>query len=270
MMSNLQETFGWVSSIITMTTFISPIIPFINVFKGKLKYENTPTLLIGTGYCYCVAWYCYGLYYENSQLKFCNMVGIIIYLFLIIIYLAYETKKYLFDAILNALILFNGTWAAYKAIGGFMTDLELLENICIGATCAFNICPLILIYKVIKEKNYKVIPEFTAIVTISGGICWIIYGIMKANNFFANCQILGIILSVAQIIISKIYKKKYPIVEQIHENPTIDFEIARTDDVSNKNENSSDDKTDEDDEETVKIKRKPAVIASKNEKGKPK
>ena len=265
-MSSLIETFGWLSAILTMTTFVSPIAPFIKVVKGKLEYENTPTFLIGTGYCNCFAWYCYGIYYENPQLKFCSIIGVIVYLIFIIIYLAYETKKYLFDAILNALILLNGTWAAYRTLAGLLTELELLEKVCIGTTCAFNIYPLYLIYKVVREKNHKLISDFTAIGTIASGFFWIVYGLRKANYFFVKWQILGIVVSIAEISVYYIYKNKFPVSDQINEIPTVDIEITGNEEANNKNADTVDiiaDKIDDDADETDKIKEKPVEISSK-------
>ena len=266
-MWHLDAYIGTIATIVNIVTFLFSIIPFINVFKGKLDYEETPTLIISTGYCNCVAWYFYSLFCVSFPLKFCNMAGIIIYLSLIIIYLAYETKKYILHAFLNAIILFNGTWVIYRELTAFLTEVELLENICMGTTFGCCFCSLFLIYKVIKEKNYRVISEITTIGTILSGIIWVVYGIMDNEKFFLKCQILRIMISIAEIVVIKIYKKKYPIVEYIHVTPTIDIEINRNSKIINKNVKNADvvsDKIDEDAEETDKIKKKPVVIIYKS------
>ena len=256
--------FGWVASIMSIITFLFPIMPFVNVVKGKLDFENTPSLLVFTGYCNCVAWYFYGYFYENLTIKFCNIVGLIIYLLLIIIYLAYETKKYLLDSILNALIVFNGTWAAHRALSGALTELNILENICFITTCACCIYPLFLIYKVIRVKNYNVIPEITVIGSIISEICWVVSGLINDNHFFVKCHIVRIFVSIAEISISVIYKKQFPTPGQIHDSGTLDIEVAGTDDASNKNLDTVVVRMDADAEEIEKIKEKPAIALSKS------
>ena len=262
-MVKIDSILGSSALVITIATFLYPIMPFIKVIKGKLNYENTPTLLITTGYCYCLAWYFYGLFYESNRIEYCYIVGIIIYLLLIIIYLAYETKKYLLDAILNGLIIFNGTWAAYRSLAGVLTDLPLLKKVCIGTTCGYCIYPLFSIYKVIREKNYNHIPIITAIGTILSGICWIIYGLMNDYTFFSKCQILGICVSILEIAVSIIYKKMYPIIGQVHDVSTIEIDVADNEETSNKNKDITAVKIDYDAEETEKIKEKPVVVVSK-------
>ena len=263
----LDACIGTIATIINIITFLFSIIPFFNAFKGKLDYEKTQTLIISTGYCNCVAWYFYSLFYVNFPLKFCNLAGIIIYLSLIIIYLAYETKKYILHAFLNAFILFSGTWIVYRELTAFLTEVELLENICFGTTCGCCFCSLFFIYKVIKEKNYRVISEINIIGTILSGIIWVIYGIMDEKQFFLKCQILRTMVSIAEIVVIKIYKKRYRTIEYIHEIPTVDIEINRNVVKSNKNANSADIvsyKIDEDAEETDRIKEKPVVIIYKS------
>ena len=269
MLASIREPFGWISSILTLTTFIYPIIPFIHVVKGKLNFENTPTLLICGGYCNCFAWYCYGVYFENVQIKFCNMIGAGIYLLLIVIYLAYETKKYLCDAILNALIVFNGTWAAYRALTGMMTELELLEKVCIGTTLGFSVYPLVLIYKTLRKKNNQTIYTYAGIRVVASGACWTIYGLIKANHFFAKWQAIGIVVPILEILLSKYFQKKRS--GRVQELSAVDVEISANEEVDSKNVDTIDivDETkNEDSEETDKMTKNPVVIVATNDENK--
>ena len=257
-MTSFEDILGWIGAIINVSIFLFPAIPFINVFKGKLNYENTPMMQIFTGYCNCFAWYYFAYFYHYDQIKICNIIGLISYLLLITTYLAYETKKYLVDAILNALLIFNGTWAAYKALNDVLTTWETIENVCFGTTCVYNIYHLHLIYRVIKEKNYKIIPVKTAIASILSGICWIIFGISYLNYIISKCHAIGILVSVAEIVVCHIYKKKYQSIEQISEIDTIGIENYGSDEGGNKIMKTVPVKLDDDEDD--KIKQKPVVI----------
>ena len=64
----------------------------------------------------------------SDQLKYTYIIGSGINLVLMIIYLAYEVKKYLVDSILNTLILITDTLALYRALTIIIDDdmIELL------------------------------------------------------------------------------------------------------------------------------------------------
>ena len=149
-----QEIFGWVATCLTMCFFISPIIPFINVLKGKLRYEDTPIVVISASYVNCFCWYIYGDMIFSDQIKICNMIGAISSLLLICVYLIYEIKAYTIDAILNALIVISGSFTLYRAISIMIDSSNVLGKICIGASCVVFLSPIHLIIRVIKKKNY--------------------------------------------------------------------------------------------------------------------
>ena len=159
-METVQECFGWAATAITVLSFLSPVFPYINVLKGKLNFEDTPAVLVTTCYVYYFCWYIYGDMIFSDQIKYCYMIGGIVNLVLMIIYLAYEVKKFLVDSILNTLILITGTWALYRALTIIIDDDRIVGKICIGTSCIVFLSPIQIIYKVIKEKNYILIPIY--------------------------------------------------------------------------------------------------------------
>ena len=104
----LEDLFGWVGAFLTITFFISPVIPFINVFKGQLDYGDTPTDLIGINYSNCLVWYIYGSLLNSPQIKTSSIIGFFSSLLFMIIYLSYEIRKNIIDGVLNILIIFTG------------------------------------------------------------------------------------------------------------------------------------------------------------------
>ena len=259
-MDTVQECFGWAAACLTVCYYVGPAIPFINVLKGKLNFEDTPGVFVTCCYINCFIWYIYGDIIFSDQIKISNMVSAGFSLFLMIIYLAYELKKYLIDAILNTLIVITGTWAVYRSLTILIDDDRIIGKICIGTTIIVYLTPIQIIYRIIKEKNYNLIPVYSAWVYLFACISWVVYGIL-INDFYVVCpHIAGIILSLIQIIVFLHYKRKYPGIGEREFSSTIGIETSGNEE-SKKEETPI--KIDEDNQ--PKGKDKPVKIISKLE-----
>ena len=256
-MINIEEIFGWVATCLTMCFFISPVIPFINVFKGKMSYEDTPAIIITTGYANCFCWYIYGTMIHSEQVKLCNMIGAISSLILIFIYLIYEIKKYTIDAILNLLIIITGSYAAYNALTIMIDDQSILGKICNCTSIIVFLSPIQLIYRVIKENIYFLIPIYTAYISFIASSCWVLYGISFKNFYIIFPNSFGIILAVVQVIVYFNYKNKF---QNFEDNTSIGIESTGTEE--GKKEDSTTVKIDEENQSNQK--EKPVKIVSKN------
>ena len=260
-MDKVQEIFGWVATGLTMCFYISPIIPFINVFRGKLNYEDTPAIIISTSYVNCFCWYIYGDMIFSDQIKMCNLIGAISSLVLICIYLAYEVRKYTVDAILNALIIITGSYAVYRGLTIIIDDDAIIGKICNCTSLIVFLSPIQLIIRVIKEKNYNLIPIYTAWVSLASTSCWVTYGAFITDLYVIFPNAIGILLAIIQIIVFLNYKRKYPGIGDRESSSTID--IVTTGNDEGKKEESSNIK--EDDENEKNIKEKPVKIVGKGE-----
>ena len=252
-MESLEDVFGWVATCLTMCFYISPIIPFINVFKGKLSYEDTPAVLVSASYVNCFCWYIYGDMIFSDQVKICNGIGAISSLCLICVYLVYEIRKYTLDAILNALIIITGSYAVYRGLTIVVDDDAIIGKICNCTAIIVFLSPIQLIYRVLKENNnYHLIPIYTAWVSIFSTGCWIMYGILIKDIYIMIPNVVGLLLGIVQIVIFMIFKRKYPTLsDRERDTSTIDIE-----------NNSIDDKKDysKGDEENNNTKEKPVKI----------
>lgn len=162
-MDNLEDIFGWAALCLNMCIYLTPVLPFINVLKGKVSYEDTPGVLVSATYVNCFCWYIYGDMIFSDQVKICNCIGAIISLCLIVIYLVYEIRKFTLDAILNALIIITGSYATYRGLTIVVDDDAVIGKICNVTAIIVFLNPMYLIYKVIREKNnYILIPIYTA------------------------------------------------------------------------------------------------------------
>ena len=260
-MDKAQEIFGWVATSLTMCFYISPVIPFINVFKGKLNYEDTPIIVISASYVNCFCWYIYGEMIFSNQIKICNMIGAISSLILICIYLIFELKTYAIDALLNALIIITGSLALYRGLLYTINDDSIIGKICNGTSIVVFLSPIQLIYRVIKEKNYFLIPIYTAYVSFIASSCWVTYGVFIKDIYVILPNIIGILLAIIQIIVYTNYKRKYPSIGEKEMSSTIGIENIGNDE--GKKDESTNIKVDENSQNNAK--EKPVKIILKND-----
>ena len=225
-METFQEITGWIGCGITVLSFIFPIFPYLNVLRGKISFEDTPAVYVTTCYVNYFCWYVYGDMIFSDQLKYAYIIGSGINLILMIIYLAYEVKKYLVDSILNTLILITGTWALYRALTIIIDDDRIVGKICIGTSCIVFLSPIQVIYKVIKEKNYNIINILNSWLVLLYGICWVIYGVLITEFYVVFPFAIAIILSLVEIIIYISYKRKYPTIGEKDFSSTIGIETT--------------------------------------------
>ena len=102
-MEIIQDCIGWLAATITVLSFIPPVFPYLKVIKGKLSFEDTPGLFVTISYVNNFCWSIYGDMIFSDQIKYCYMIGGGINIVLMVIYLAYEVKKYLVDSIFKYL-----------------------------------------------------------------------------------------------------------------------------------------------------------------------
>ena len=267
-METIQECFGWAAAGLSICSFIFPVFPYINVLRGRLNFEDTPAVFVTTSYVNYFCWYIYGDMIFSDQIKYSYMVGSIINLILMIIYLIYEIRKYLVDTILNTLILITGTWALYRALTIIIDDDRIVGKICVGLSCIVFISPVQILYKVLREKNYHLIPIYNCWISFLFSICWVVYGVFITDFYVVFPNALCIVLSLVQIIVYVNFSKKYPTIGQKEFgssfgqkdfSSTIGIETTSGDDIK-KGDNAI--KIDEDSE--IKGKEKPVEISNKN------
>lgn len=211
---NVKDLFGWAATILTAGFYISLITPFFNIFKGIISYKDAPIVIIIISYINCIIWVIYGTMIHSNQIKACNTVGGISTLILIIIYLAYEIRKYCLNSIIYVLILVIGSIIIFKFLTVIINDAQIIGKICVMAKFFVFISPVQLIYRVIKEKNYILIPIYASFVSFLSCICWVSYGFFINDFNVVIPNAIGLILALIQFYVYFFYKKKYPNLSQ--------------------------------------------------------
>ena len=256
-METVQECLGWAAACLTVCYYMAPVIPFINVLKGKLNFEESPVIYVTTCYVNCFIWYIYGDMIFSDQMKLSNMVAAISCFILLVIYLIYEIRKYLIDSILNALILGSGTWAIYRAFTIVIDDDRIVGKILIVTQFIVYFSPAQIIYRVIKDKNYIMIPIYSAWVYLFACIAWVIYGVLITDIYIIFPFVIGIILCLIQIIIFLNFKRKFPTIGEREFTSTIGIESTGNEETKKEEEIKIDDQP--------QGKEKPVKIVSKAE-----
>jgi len=254
-MENVQEGFGWLATGLSICGFISPIFPYLNVLRGRLSFEETPAVLVTTSYVNYFCWYVYGDMIFSDQIKYCYIIGSCINLVLMVIYLVYEIRRFLVDTILNTLILVTGTWALYRALTIIIDDDRIVGKICVGTSCIVFLNQVQIVYKVLKDRNYNLIPIYNCWIALFSSICWVVYGIFITDFYLVFPNAILIILSLVQVIVYINFSRKYPPPGKAEFSSTIGIETTPNDEIK-KEETPI--KIDEENE--VKGKEKPVKI----------
>lgn len=247
-----QELVRWFVTCLTTGFYISLILPFFSIFRGKLRYENAPIFVIVISYINCFIWIIYGNMISSNQIIISNIIGGISSLTLIFIYLIYEIKKYLIDSILNISILILGTIFIYKILIILIKDAKIIEKICITTRLFAFISPIQLVYRVIKENNYILIPILTSYISFLSCIFSVLYGFFIKDIYVVIIYSLGILLALVQFYVYSYYKRKNKNFDE--NNSTIDFENYSDEYKKDVNSINIDEKINE------KLKEKPVKI----------
>ena len=209
--------FGWAALGLTILFHLLPIVSIINYIGKKTNFENIPIYRIITSYVNCLIWHFYGWLLFNDIIKYAYTAGGIISLFLIIIYLLNELKKYFIDTILNCIILIIGTLCTFEWFGHIILDKYIVGKVCVATSIIVTLTECSDVYVSIKERNYLCIRVNYSIISFPAQFCWIIFGFIIRNYYIIISNLIGIISNVIQIIVYIYIKKEYPIINVINE-----------------------------------------------------
>lgn len=249
----IQEIGGWTGAILTLYSFIPPIYPYISLLKGKINYEETPGAYVFLHYINYICWYSLGELLFIDQLKITYFIGSIIFLTLMLIYLYYEIRHYLFDTILNLLIILAGTFCLYVGFTIILDDDKFTSKFVLWSSLVTYFFNIQIIYKVNKYKNYTLINMKSAIISFIASLGWIDYGYFIFEYYIMYPHIVNCFILFIMMIEYFIYKKIYSINVDKYA-PSLGIEVHNNNNISNGNIN---------DDEFEKIKARPVKIIEK-------
>jgi len=244
MIMDLEDTFGWIGCFLSTCFFLVELIPFINIIRGKVYFEDSPGFFMSASYANCFLWMIYGDLVFSETIKTTNMIACLICFVAMIIYLIYERKKFLLDSILNFLIIFMASWAVFKYLSIEVDDDRVVGKLCFCSSCIIYIYFYYIIYRVVKEKNYMLIGFNHITIYFVNSMIWIFYGIVTNDFYVILPNSMGTFLSLIQVIIYIKYESKYPLLSGN------DFTDVKNNEDNKKEENvDKEDKKDKEDKE---------------------
>ena len=202
----IKSIFGWIGFTISIYFYLSPVVPFIKVVKGEIKYKDAPFILLLCNIMNCIMWIDYGLVKNTFLVYFTCAIGGAITLIWITIYLIFLGKKIFLICLLSNLLLMGLIFG--------ITYLFYIINIEITgyAALVFNVLMLISpgekIFTVIKTGKYELIPIFSTIGSLLNSGCWLLFGIFQNDLKLIIPNGLGLFFSIIQVLVYYIYYKK--------------------------------------------------------------
>ena len=189
-----------ISTVISVLFTLTPIIPFVEVFQRKAKIDILPDVMLFS--------------HLLSKLLLCsvcvikkNLIFFIIYTFSILatsifltlylfLYFKQIYKKILlcfFLLLIIEIFIFIGTV--------FIENVEVISFLEMIFDIIMYISPGKNIFRVIKERNSKLLPIYSLIIMILLSGCWVIYGISNQLVFLIISNSVGLFFSIVYTLI---------------------------------------------------------------------
>ena len=175
-MVDLADIFSTSGTIISFILSFTPIFPFIKVFKKEEKIDILPEGLLLTLILNRIVWGSVWILTERKIALLNSVLGVgVCDIFVFLYFYLYFNRTYLKTFISSViLIIIEGGILYLALLWGNHTALSYIAMV-------FNVMMFISpgqkIVRVIREKNYKLIPIYSTIINILCSSCWLGYGI---------------------------------------------------------------------------------------------
>ena len=212
---NTFEIFGWTAASISILLYSSPIIEYIKLCKGKIRYNDTPNLKVLFNYITCINWLIYAYLLENKHMFVCYLSGSFFSIIWVITYLVILAKIKILKSFLFATILLAYTLLSYLLFALLLKNVDIYGYICVSLSLFSLVHPFTILKKAIKFRNYKYIPIKLCLLSLVGTTSWIIYGFMIINFHIIIPNFIGMITTLILMFIWNIFKKRRPYAEEV-------------------------------------------------------
>lgn len=211
----LSNFLGWIGATISTLFYISPSLQFYKLWKKKIKYNEINSLILIVNYFSCIIWLIYGYSIKCIQIEVSNGIGAIVNLAWSWIYAVYLGHDHI-----NLALFFTMGLSAISFIIYIL--LAIVINKAIGQVCLV-LCSLSylsmskVLFEVFRTKNYQLIQIYSSILNVIGCAGWSLYGLLPLNFVILVPNLVGFAISLALIMIWRLYKGKKPLVERVRD-----------------------------------------------------
>ena len=239
-----KEIFGWIGAALSIFFFIGPLTLVIETFKGKRNYKDMNPYMLFINMSNCVLWVAYGLRLGELQMYVTNGTGTAFSLVWISFYLYFLAEKkplltvfYLilfYDIYLEVFYIFFKL-VGEKAITGYIV---LVINVVMYAAPGYKI------FLALKNSDHTLLPIHISFIALASSACWFIYGLYISNPSTYVPNGMGVVFSVAQVVVyfiaksrGKNLKKEAPKENAV---PTTEMGVAKKEDVQEDRKQTAD------------------------------
>ncbi|CAI5744516.1 unnamed protein product [Peronospora destructor] len=195
-------------------TLFASLLPDIQVVHRHKSTANMPSALpILSMMANCVAWGLYGVLIDDYfPLVGTNIVGLILSLFYLVVYYYYTTNKgsLSFDILVTTLLLLGLVLYPFMATKDGVkqeTIQDIVGFLTVTTSCIMFGSPLILVKRVIQERNTNLLP--LTMITTGAVACalWLVYGLLLEDAFIIVPNATNLLLSIVQLGLFCIYPR---------------------------------------------------------------
>lgn len=195
-----------IGNILGIIFFIMPAFMMIETWKTK-ETQKVPYFLFIFTTLNCEFWMIYGIIKQKMAIYLGNAFGVITNHFYVLIFIiclnTSSFKKISYSSFFLVCSMINIICFQY-----YFNNEELLGSI----ACTMNICmffsQLQKIIEVFKYKDNSYIPMGISVCIAFSSSIWTTYGILTNDKFVIIPNIIGIVLSLFQIVLFFIFKNK--------------------------------------------------------------
>ena len=170
---------------------VTPIIPFINIIKGKEDVKTFPESLIFINiFCphlWCTYWIRQSVFIPFFSAIFGLVLGLVFATIYLYFYLGKNTMKWLLSQIAQ--------YAIFASFHQYIGFTAMVSGIITSMTPAQNVV------KVFRMGDYKLIPIWTC---VFGGLCagcWLVFGIILKDVYNIIPNALSLLIQICNVSI---------------------------------------------------------------------
>lgn len=229
----------YVGTAIAVGLNLTPGVLFYELYKGKRVFSSIPQMMFVTGVFCCSTNLAYGIIERDFNLILSNTICDLVQVFYATIFLYLFSGKKFLMFVLYTFMAWNLTLEVvyiFSNVIEYHTSREIASNF----TGWFNVVIGVInagapgqnIIRVFKENNFTLIPIVTTFFQCACSSLWGVYGLFKLDLKIIVPNVLGVLLTAAQIYAYYyVYFKTGGVAPKIEEND----EEEKHDDIENPN-----------------------------------
>ena len=199
-MIDLQDFFSTAGTITAFALSLSPSVPFYKVLSGQEKKDILPEGMILFLMLTRLVWASVWIITKRKMALLNSTLGVTVSNVFITLYFYIYFNRSCFKSFLSAIVLLASEalllygmvlWGDYLALSYIAMVCKILMSVSPGQK----------ILRVIREKNYKLIPIYSALTNFFCSLSWLCYGICihLFGQIFSN--VIGVFFSLANTLI---------------------------------------------------------------------